>query len=56
MTLEAGPEVATTRDRTGAVGTVEAPRRGRWIDVWDPEDATFWAEKGRAVARRNLWP
>jgi NNP family nitrate/nitrite transporter-like MFS transporter len=56
MTLEAGPEVATTRDQTGAVGTVEAPRRGRWIDVWDPEDATFWAEKGRAVARRNLWP
>ncbi|TDO66804.1 NNP family nitrate/nitrite transporter-like MFS transporter [Kribbella sp. VKM Ac-2571] len=56
MTLEAGPEVATTRDQTGTVGTVEAPRRGRWIDVWDPEDATFWAEKGRAVARRNLWP
>ena len=38
------------------MGTVEAPRRGRWIDVWDPEDAGFWAEKGRAVARRNLWP
>ncbi|GAB3934515.1 MFS transporter [Kribbella albertanoniae] len=55
MTLEAGPEV-TTGDRTGAVGTVEAPRRGRWIDVWDPEDATFWESKGRAVARRNLWP
>ncbi len=56
MTLEAGPEVATTRDQTGTVGTVEAPRRGRWVDVWDPEDAGFWAEKGRAVARRNLWP
>ena len=55
MTLEARPDV-TTRDGSGAVGTVEAPRRGRWIDVWDPEDATFWAEKGRAVARRNLWP
>ncbi len=55
MTLEAGPQV-TTGDHTGAVGTVEAPRRGRWIDVWDPEDATFWASKGRAVARRNLWP
>jgi MFS transporter, NNP family, nitrate/nitrite transporter len=55
MTLEARPDVAT-RDGSGAVGTVEAPRRGRWIDVWDPEDATFWAEKGRAVARRNLWP
>jgi NNP family nitrate/nitrite transporter-like MFS transporter len=56
MTLEAGPEVVTPRDQTGAVGTVEVPRRGRWIDVWDPEDAGFWAEKGRAVARRNLWP
>ncbi|MEV0285387.1 MFS transporter [Kribbella sp. NPDC050820] len=56
MTLEARPEAVATRDGSGAVGTVEAPRRGRWIDVWDPEDATFWAEKGRAVARRNLWP
>jgi MFS transporter, NNP family, nitrate/nitrite transporter len=56
MTLEARPEVATLRDQTGAVGTVEAPRRGRWIDVWDPEDGGFWAAKGRRVARRNLWP
>ncbi|RZU15583.1 NNP family nitrate/nitrite transporter-like MFS transporter [Kribbella rubisoli] len=59
MTLEAGPETVTTRDAqstVGTVGTVEAPRRGRWIDVWDPEDATFWAGKGRAIARRNLWP
>ncbi|TCC64265.1 MFS transporter [Kribbella pittospori] len=56
MTLEARPEVVTHRDRTGTVGTVEAPRRGRWIDVWDPEDATFWARTGRRVARRNLWP
>ncbi|MFI7064559.1 MFS transporter [Kribbella sp. NPDC050124] len=56
MTLEARPEAVATRDGSGAVGTVEAPRRGRWIDVWDPEDTTFWAEKGRAVARRNLWP
>ena len=56
MTLEARPEVVTPRDQTGAVGTVEAPRRGRWIDVWDPEDAGFWAAKGRRVARRNLWP
>lgn len=56
MTLEAGPDVVATRDGSGAVGTVEAPRRGRWIDVWDPEDATFWATKGKAVARRNLWP
>lgn len=59
MTLEAGQAAVASRGRTdgsGAVGTVEAPRRGRWIDVWDPEDATFWAGQGRAVARRNLWP
>ncbi|MFG1627355.1 MFS transporter [Kribbella sp. NPDC049227] len=56
MTLEARPEVVTPRDRTGTVGTVDAPRRGRWIDVWDPEDATFWARTGRRVAQRNLWP
>src|SRR3954467_10315157 len=60
MTLEAGPDVVTTRTRgrdgSGAVGTIEAPRRGRWIDVWDPENATFWVEGGRAIARRNLWP
>lgn len=25
------------------------------IEDWRPEDPIFWAEKGRAVARRNLW-
>ena len=56
MTLEAGQAAVATREGSGAVGTVEAPRRGRWIDVWDPEDGAFWAAKGRALARRNLWP
>jgi NNP family nitrate/nitrite transporter-like MFS transporter len=32
----------------------EAPRRGRWIDHWDPEDPTFWEGGGQRVARRNL--
>ncbi|MBM6404977.1 NarK/NasA family nitrate transporter [Phycicoccus sp. CSK15P-2] len=27
---------------------------GRWIEKWDPEDAGFWAAKGKAIARRNL--
>ncbi|SMX50798.1 nitrate/nitrite transporter [Maliponia aquimaris] len=27
----------------------------RVLDDWRPEDADFWAKKGRAVARRNLW-
>ena len=29
-------------------------RAGRWIDHWDPEDATFWRGGGRRIARRNL--
>jgi len=28
--------------------------RGRWIDRWDPEDPTFWADGGRRIAQRNL--
>ncbi|MBC2907254.1 nitrate/nitrite transporter [Streptomyces cupreus] len=31
-----------------------ASRGGRWIDHWDPEDETFWNEKGEKIARRNL--
>ena len=27
----------------------------RVLEDWRPEDPAFWAEKGRAVARRNLW-
>ncbi len=27
----------------------------RVLAEWKPEDAQFWAEKGRAIARRNLW-
>ena len=29
-------------------------RSGRWIDHWDPEDAGFWRDGGRTIARRNL--
>jgi MFS transporter, NNP family, nitrate/nitrite transporter len=40
----------TSPTQTGA-----ATRRGRrWIDDWRPEDAEFWANGGRQVARRNL--
>src|SRR6266498_3940336 len=28
--------------------------RRRWIDVWDPENPTFWERIGSRVARRNL--
>ncbi|MCZ7676900.1 MAG: MFS transporter [Roseovarius sp.] len=33
-------------------GKTEMPRV---LDEWQPEDSTFWEDKGRAVARRNLW-
>mgnify|MGYP002653298252 CR=1 FL=1 len=33
-------------------GKTEMPRT---IQDWRPEDAQFWAEKGRRIARRNLW-
>jgi NNP family nitrate/nitrite transporter-like MFS transporter len=28
---------------------------GHVLAEWKPEDAEFWASKGRAIARRNLW-
>jgi NNP family nitrate/nitrite transporter-like MFS transporter len=31
-----------------------AVARGRWIDDWNPEDERFWADQGRAIARKNL--
>ncbi|MEU5629998.1 nitrate/nitrite transporter [Streptomyces rishiriensis] len=42
-----------------APSTAPAPpspaRKGsRWIEEWDPENETFWNEKGEKVARRNL--
>ncbi|WP_079101813.1 MFS transporter [Carbonactinospora thermoautotrophica] len=36
------------------VSTPSGRRRGRWIEVWDPENEAFWATTGRRVARRNL--
>ncbi|MFI0238898.1 nitrate/nitrite transporter [Streptomyces sp. NPDC016845] len=29
-------------------------RTREWVERWDPEDETFWAETGAKVARRNL--
>src|ERR1700686_4500777 len=26
----------------------------KWISEWDPEDETFWASRGKKIARRNL--
>ncbi|WP_455905541.1 MFS transporter [Microbacterium sp.] len=46
--------------QTTGTRSVDAPavtlthRPGRWIDGWNPEDPTFWAAEGKAIARRNL--
>ncbi|WP_307844185.1 MFS transporter [Sanguibacter suaedae] len=50
----AGTTGTTTASPT-APGASAAPRRGRWIDHWDPEDETFWHDGGKRIARRNLW-
>ena len=31
-----------------------APRKGRWINEWHPDDPAFWESTGKKVARRNL--
>jgi NNP family nitrate/nitrite transporter-like MFS transporter len=38
--------------------SIHSPERTtmpRVLEDWRPEDRAFWAQKGRAVARRNLW-
>ena len=47
-TLPQLPEMQAIHDATGA-------SMPRVIEDWRPENPQFWAEKGRAAARRNLW-
>jgi NNP family nitrate/nitrite transporter-like MFS transporter len=47
--------MAVGTDRDASPGTITAPRPGRWIDHYDPEDTTQWESTGRPAARRNLW-
>ena len=39
---------------TVAAPPATATTRGRWIEVWDPENPTFWQRTGARIARRNL--
>ena len=32
-----------------------APRHGRTLQIWTPEDKTFWEQEGQAIAKLNLW-
>ena len=34
---------------------ITPPRRTRVLADWRPEDPAFWDQRGRAIARRNLW-
>ncbi|KUO13578.1 nitrate/nitrite transporter [Streptomyces sp. DSM 15324] len=45
------PSTATAPPSPAASPT----RKGsRWIEEWDPENETFWHDKGEKIARRNL--
>jgi NNP family nitrate/nitrite transporter-like MFS transporter len=48
----ADPEPAGSAAVPAGAGPVIRP--DRWIDRWEPEDAAFWANGGRRVARQNL--
>ena len=54
----ATPPAAATPAAPTAPSTGEATelqhRPGRWIDNWNPENATQWAREGKAIAARNL--
>src|SRR6266566_2009917 len=46
-------EAVRTHEPSVSTRPASATRR-RWIDVWDPENATFWERIGSKTARRNL--
>lgn len=52
-----GPALDELPELPEFAGLHEAARHAlpRTLDDWRPEDPAFWAEKGRKVARRNLW-
>ena len=49
----------TTPRRGAATASPAAPAQPTYskadIAEWHPEDPTFWAQKGKAIASRNLW-
>ncbi|PJJ02267.1 NNP family nitrate/nitrite transporter-like MFS transporter [Streptomyces sp. 2333.5] len=53
MTAEAAETRTNSPDDSRGDGRARR-RGGRWIEHWDPEDETFWAETGERIARRNL--
>ncbi|MEU1512166.1 nitrate/nitrite transporter [Streptomyces sp. NPDC005811] len=46
---------APSTDTAPPSPTVSPTKKGsRWIEEWDPENETFWNDKGEKTARRNL--
>jgi NNP family nitrate/nitrite transporter-like MFS transporter len=50
----ATPPAAATPTETAPAEAALSHRPGRWIDNWNPENATQWAKEGKAIAARNL--
>jgi len=38
-----------------AAANLSSKPAGRVLKIWTPEDKTFWAQEGQAIASRNLW-
>lgn len=38
-----------------STASAPAPRRGRVLALWTPEDKNFWTREGEAIAKINLW-
>jgi NNP family nitrate/nitrite transporter-like MFS transporter len=53
-TLSAAPPHGAPPQAPESTAPALAPRPGRWIDHWNPEDTAQWSSQGRAIARRNL--
>lgn len=53
---ETAPAQPTTRAQAASAEAAAqlVHRPGRWIDNWNPENATQWAKEGKAIASRNL--
>lgn len=50
----ATPPAAATPAETAQADSTLNHRPGRWIDNWNPENATQWANEGKSIASRNL--
>src|SRR6185369_2874686 len=43
------------KEKTMTTHVAVAPKQGRVLTVWTPEDKAFWSREGEAIAKLNLW-